>query len=396
MTARMTVVYANQTPPASWASSIFLAGPTPRAETTLPSWRPDALKYLEEIGYTGVVFVPEDENGAWLHSYDDQIEWEEMCLNFADVIIFWIPRELEQMPAFTTNDEWGAWKKQDPMKLVLGTPPDAPKVRYQRYYAEKHNIPTFTSLEDTCYAAFEKNSTDPYLPFQRSMRSGGERSVPLHIWRTSSFQSWYQNLIAAGNRLDDARVVWVFRVGPKLQFILFWALHVDIYIAAEDRHKMNEVVIGRPDISTVMLYERKESVLDSRIVIVKEFRSPVSNAVGYVFELAGGSSWKQNQNPFEIMVDECAEEAGVHLSPDRFVHREARQLAATTVSHSAHLFSAELTTAEMDAVEQNANIVRGVEKDSERTWAQVFTYRELLESTTVDWSMLGMIASVLR
>ena len=394
MTPRMTVVYANQLPPTSWTSAIFLAGPTPRKEKDLPpppSWRPAALKFLEVIGYKGVVFVPEDAEGTWLHNYDNQIEWEEKYLNMSDVIIFWIPRELLKMPGYTTNDEWGNWKMQDPLKVVLGTPPDAPKVRYQRYYAEKFHIPVFDNLEATCAAAIAKIGDTG-----GTRRTNGERSVPLHIWRTASFQSWYKNLVTTGNRLDDARVVWVFRVGPKLQFVLFWALHVDIYIAAENRHKMNEVVIGRPDISTILLYERREPLLESRLVIVQEFRSPVSNASGYVFELAGGSSWKQNQNPFEIMVDECKEEAGVQLSPDRFVQHEARQLAATTVTHRAHLFSAELTAQEMDVVADSAEIMRGVEKDSERTWARVFTYGELLAGTTVDWSMIGMIASVLR
>lgn len=114
------------------------------------------MGYLEALGYEGVVFVPEDEDSTWRHSYDDQVEWEEMCLNYADAIIFWIPRELQHMPAFTTNDEWGFWKARDPMKLVIGTPQDAPKVRYQRYYANKHDIPLRDTLKDSCAAALEK------------------------------------------------------------------------------------------------------------------------------------------------------------------------------------------------------------------------------------------------
>ena len=392
----MQVIYANQTPPVSWSSAIFLAGPTPRAETTVPSWRPEALKYLADQGYNGVVFVPEDEDGTWLHNYDEQIEWENTCLNFADVIIFWIPRELEQMPGFTTNDEWGAWKKQDPMKLILGTPPDAPKVRYQRYYAEKQNIPVCDSLEDVCFAAFTRAQVLEWKsPLGKRLRKSGERSIPLHIWNTASFQGWYENLVKAGNRLDNAKVEWVFRVGPTQQFVFFWVLHVDIYITAEDRHKINEVVIGRPDISTIMLYEKHTLVRDSRIVMVKEFRSPVSNKDGYVFELAGGSSWEVDQDPLSVAVEECYEEVGLRLSPNRFVMHHSRQVAATTMAHHAHLFSAELSTAEMDDVVTHERIVHGVHADSERTWAIVMTYGELLDGTSVDWSMIGMIASIL-
>ncbi len=393
----MIVVYANQTPPKSWTSAIFLAGPTPRANTGLPSWRPEALRYLEEGGYDGVVFVPEDEDGTWQHNYDAQIEWEELCLNLADIIIFWIPRELTHMPAFTTNDEWGFWKAKDPAKLILGTPKDAPKVRYQRYYAEKLHVPLHDNLRDVCAAAHVHARLGEWTsPLGKRVRTDGERFVPLHIWRTPSFQTWYGNLLQAGNRLDKATVEWVFRVGANQQFILFWTLHVDIYITAENRHKTNEVVIARPDISTILLYERRMPVRDSRIVIVKEFRSPVSNKDGYVYELAGGSSWKANQDPIKIAVDECSEEVGLTLPSDRFVQHQARQLAATAVTYRAHLFSAALTTAEMDQVVSNSHVTHGVTEDSERTWSLVMTYSEILASETIDWSMLGMIASVLH
>ncbi len=175
-----------------------------------------------------------------------------------------------------------------------------------------------------------------------------------------------------------------------------WILHVDVYIAAEDRNKKNEVVIARPDISTILLYERRTPIRDSRIVVVKEFRSTVSNPSGYVVELAGGSSWNAHQDPFMVAMEECHEEVGLHLEPERFVMHQVRQMAATTLAHRAHLFSAELTTKEMDEVAKNAHVVRGVKEDSERTWATIYTYNELLQATNVDWSTLGMVASVLQ
>lgn len=391
----MIIVYANQALPESWSSAIFLAGPTLSNDGKISSepslsWRRDAIKHLEQIGYDGVVFVPEDEDGKWKNNYYGQIEWEEKCLNLADVIIFWIPRELLLMPGFTTNDEWGFWKAKDPVKLVLGTPQGAEKVRYQRYYAEKFNIPVYDSLESQCMAAVKKIGDITHIK-----RVGGELSVPLHIWRTSSFQNWYQNLLTSGNRLDSAKVEWIFRVGSNKQIIFLWILHVDIYIAAENRHKTNEFVIGRPDISTILLYEKRIPVRESRIVIIKEFRSPVSNQNGYVLELAGGSSFKNNQDPFTVAVDECNEEAGISLTPDRFTMHQSRQLVATTLAHRAHLFSAQLTSDEMDNVARNDHIVRGVEADTERTWAKVYTYGDILNDTGVDWSMLGMITSVL-
>ena len=141
----MQVVHAHELPPAAVTASIFLAGPTPRDGET-PSWRPEALRLLAARGFTGVVFVPEPRDGGWSREYNDQVEWEEAHLQMADVVLFWLPRELTRMPALTTNDEWGAYKHTG--KVVFGAPPGAAKVRYQQYYADKLHVPGGDSLED--------------------------------------------------------------------------------------------------------------------------------------------------------------------------------------------------------------------------------------------------------
>ena len=135
-------------------SSIFLAGPTPRSEhgrKMARSWRPEAIKIFRKLEYSGTLLIPEDRDWSMSGSYTDQIEWEEAGLTIADCIMFWIPRELKYMPALTTNDEWGTWKKSG--KVVIGTPPEAQKVRYQRYYARKLNVPLSDSLYETIDSA---------------------------------------------------------------------------------------------------------------------------------------------------------------------------------------------------------------------------------------------------
>jgi len=132
--------------------SIFLAGPTPR-DKTVGSWRPRALQLLAAMGHDGYVFVPEPADGVWKGVYTAQIEWEEKALNRADCILFWVPRDMETMPALTTNDEWGFWKKSG--KVVFGAPPDAVRVRYQRYYANKYRVPGGDTLSAVCRAAVD-------------------------------------------------------------------------------------------------------------------------------------------------------------------------------------------------------------------------------------------------
>jgi hypothetical protein len=201
----MHVVYATELPPESFSHALFLAGPTPRS-AGVKSWRPGALRLLCKAGYDGVVFVPEPRNGKWHEEYTRQIEWEEQCLHMADCILFWVPRDLDTMPAFTTNDEWGAWKNSG--KVVFASPPRAAKVQYQRYYAEKLRVPMADSLPEAIRASLE-------LIGEGALRIGGERNVPLHIWRTSHFQQWLSAQKAAGNRLDGAQLEWVFTAGSQ-------------------------------------------------------------------------------------------------------------------------------------------------------------------------------------
>jgi 8-oxo-dGTP pyrophosphatase MutT (NUDIX family) len=379
----MQVVYAREDFPETFSQAIFLAGPTPRTEDT-PSWRPEALRLLEEAGYEGVVFVPEPRHG-WSRDYDGQIEWEEEGLRLSDCILFWIPRDLETMPAFTTNDEWGTWKYSG--RVVMGAPVGAEKVRYQRHYAAKLGIPNPYTLKETVDAALEMVS-------KAAERTKGERFVPLSIWHSPSFQEWYGNLRRAGNRLDGARVVWTF-FAPKSKFLVFWAIHADVFVASENRHKTNEVVLSRPSISSVLMFRPAENFLDTEVVLVREFRSPVSNAKGFVWELPGGSSFKAGVDPKENAASEVKEETSLVLDADRFREHGSAQLVATLSTHRTHLFSVELTGTEIEKVKSLRDQVFGNEADTERTFVEVWTLRQLRDSDLVDFSTKGMVFSVL-
>ncbi|MDB5184287.1 MAG: hypothetical protein JWN38_95 [Candidatus Saccharibacteria bacterium] len=383
--SELTLVYALEAPPLSYSKSIFLAGPTPR-EAHVESWRPEAIKILDMLGYDGVVFIPEHRSGRWHGDWFAQVYWEEHCLHLADCIAFWVPRHMVTMPGLTTNVEWGVW--QDSGKTVFGAPDSAQGVRYPEYYAGQYAVPTARELEVLLAQAMVKVGNG-------ALRTGGEREVPLYIWNTASFQQWYAALKAAGNRLDHARLIWSFRVGPERNIVFCWALHVDVYITAEDRHKTNEFVLSRPDISTVVMYQRAPVLEDSAIVLVREFRSPASNTDGYVYETPGGSSFKPGGNPLQLASEEVFEETGFHLDSSRFQLHEARQLAATFSAHQAHLFSVEITDDELAQLRAQEGTPYGVEADTERTFVEVVTLKDILQQANVDWSMLGMIMRVL-
>lgn len=126
--------------------SIFLAGPTPRGGEVV-SWRTEACKFLEDIGFDGVVYVPEYSTWRPKGDYVDQAEWEREALSNSSVIAFWIPRTLPDMPAFTTNVEFGYWIHSG--KILYGRPEEAKKIKYLDWlYKIDTNKEPYNSLEE--------------------------------------------------------------------------------------------------------------------------------------------------------------------------------------------------------------------------------------------------------
>lgn len=148
----MQVVYARE----PYFRTIFLAGPTPRNGET-ESWRPEALRHLKELGFDGSVIVPEDRQGQMpKEEREAQRIWERLALDHATLILFWIPRELGKMPAFTTNIEWGRSIERYPRKLILGHPlPKPPKMNYILDDAHENSVPVVHSLRELCSMAVE-------------------------------------------------------------------------------------------------------------------------------------------------------------------------------------------------------------------------------------------------
>ena len=136
-------IYAEEDIPAL-GTKVFLAGPTPRS-LDVESWRPAIVKMLRESGYKGDILLPEKRNIEEGYDYVTQVAWESDALDASDLIIFWVRRNLETMPGFTTNIEFGEWMRSG--KIVLGFPLDADKMRYMQMKAEKHDIETFEQMK---------------------------------------------------------------------------------------------------------------------------------------------------------------------------------------------------------------------------------------------------------
>ena len=126
--------------------SIFLAGPTPRGEN-VESWRTKACNIIEQLGFDGIVYVPEYSTWKPKADYADQAQWEREALSNASVIAFWIPRELPDMPAFTTNVEFGYWIHTG--KILYGRPDEAKKIKCLDWlYKTDTNNEPYSNLEE--------------------------------------------------------------------------------------------------------------------------------------------------------------------------------------------------------------------------------------------------------
>ena len=394
----MQLVFARESLPSFVVKSLFLAGPSPRGATG-KHWRHEALDILAAMNYDGVVFIPIPR--AWFYgqtvdegtrTYDNQIDWECDARRVADVEMFWVPRIIDLddedlgMPGFTTNIEFGEDLHSE--RIVYGRPDNAWKCRYFDKRFADEGKPVYRTLEETLLAAVK-------FVGDGASRADGETKVPLIIWNTPQFQLWYSALKAAGNRLDDARVTALVTVGNG--FLFSYILWVNVWVAAEQRHKSNEFVYARRDISVVIPYHKNSETGKIQVVLVREFRSTVRNEQGFVFELPGGSSVKPGLNPRQVAADELHEETGLAISDlDRFKWVGERQLMATVSSHTAHVYSIELTDDELAAVmlQQSTGKANGMDTDSERTYVEVVSVSDLFK-VPVDYSMLGIIFETL-
>lgn len=380
-------VFALEPLPERISSTIFLAGPTPRGPET-PSWRPEAVRLLREAGYAGTVLVPEDRNGEWRHSYDHQVEWECRMRACADLVVFWIPRDLETMPALTTNVEFG----EDLLtgRCLYGRPDEARKNRYldSRWTSETGTAPhsDLKSLLSEAAALLKEGAE----------RTGTGRSVPLSVWRLPSFQAWLSALEGAGGALWEPNLLKIVPFGPSLhpsKPVFAWIAKPRLRLA-DGRTKDNEVVVGRTDCASVV------PVFDGPggawVLLACEPRAAARNAEGIVVEWPGGSSPDPSLDPRFVAVEELAEEAGLRVDPARLVDLGSRQSSATLCSHAVGAFAVRLTREEADEAlgKIRGGAVLGADPEAENG-ERVLLRACLLEDARnlpLDWSALGVLS----
>ena len=118
------------------------------------------------------MYVPEYSSWKPKWDYTDQTQWERDALLNASVITFWIPRELPDMPAFTTNVEFGYWLHSG--KVIYGRPDNAQKIKYLDWlYEVDTGIKPVNSMKELLLLSIARanevgvNNHNEMLPLQK-------------------------------------------------------------------------------------------------------------------------------------------------------------------------------------------------------------------------------------
>lgn len=139
--------------------AISLCGPTTRSNKII-SWRKEAIDILKNIGYDGIVYIPEakDKNFAF-KTKEDQLFWERECYINSNVIVFWVPRKFPSMLGLTTNVEFGYWLKSK--KCIYGRPDDSYRTDYLDWlYKLEYNKKPENSLDELLRQAVKMSEED--------------------------------------------------------------------------------------------------------------------------------------------------------------------------------------------------------------------------------------------
>lgn len=372
-------VHVGESFPTAFSASVFLAGSS-------PSFRQELFSQLAAALFECVVFVPEPRDQPTAAATTDegrQDAWQSEALAFSDLLVLRLAEGEASQPKLLSL--WAEWSRTGRL-IVCGPHADA-----------VGRLPGQRLL----FAETAADTAALILKFLRpgALRRAGERTVPLSLWRSPSFQSWYRALSRAGHFLEDVEVEWTHRSRGIGRPPFLWAMRPRVRVRGERRQLSGEVVIGRADVSVTILYHRPAGAapLDTQVVLVREFRAAVRNRSGFAWMLPGGSAaqaGERRSDPRHTAVQEVSEETGLRLSPEQLqtVSAGDRQLVASLASYHAQVFRAELTDEQLAGLRATAAAGRALgATPSERCFVSVRRLGDILADPDFDWSHLGML-----
>lgn len=156
--------YNDKIPPTrgepGWGGSVFLAGPTSYQHILEFNWRCYAVKYLRDAGFKGWIFIPESRGEERKGDYPDRSyihNWESSRLFTAKHMLFWIPRNNNELFGLNTNHELGIVVgmiyQGAKASTFIGWPDDAIRMGLPGHYVDVFaRKPIYTDLKAMCEA----------------------------------------------------------------------------------------------------------------------------------------------------------------------------------------------------------------------------------------------------
>jgi hypothetical protein len=145
--------------------SVFLAGPTSRHQILEYNCRCQAVAYLREAGFCGIIYIPEPRGLEEKADFTDRAYihwWESDRLLSCSHPVIWAPRNSDELLGLNTNFEWG-WVAREILargnnaKIFIGWPDEAERMGLPRHYSyERAGLKRYDTLRRLCFAVMDK------------------------------------------------------------------------------------------------------------------------------------------------------------------------------------------------------------------------------------------------
>ena len=191
---------------------VFLAGPIQGA----PDWQ-SSIEELPEI--EGVTFLSprrknnpkgsEDSTNVFSDKdYAEQVEWETKGLRYCDLVLFWIPSPIVDVPgrayAQTTRFELGENLARG-KNIILGVSEDIPGRRYFLRKASDYNqgpvLPTLESCLKALEIIVKEKKNNPKVFFTTDTHFGSKRTLEFSRRPFSSVEEMDEKMIENWNKI---------------------------------------------------------------------------------------------------------------------------------------------------------------------------------------------------
>lgn len=167
----------------NFRNSIFLAGCSYRdGSLNSMSWRREIELIIQqkevETSVEFTLIIPEMNPNIPLYlTSEDIYRWETFMLSRSSSILFWIPRDMQDLPGLTTNIEFGEWMSKE--GVFVGYPDDAEKNGSIKVRCEHYNKVIHNNLYGLVQAVIDDLLREPKVFFTSDTHFGQQRTLEL-------------------------------------------------------------------------------------------------------------------------------------------------------------------------------------------------------------------------